>query len=156
MFFQNIAQILEKIWRIYGKEEKLSIRQIGLRYVNHISFSENPNLIFSDTKFHFQGNALTANDFTQGSTLRLFHQSTHYFEDGNQNITIAYPQSLSVTGNNIEGEQMILFDIDHYIQFSQKTEANYEDLLSWVQTAHDRIYQTFSSNVTNSFLERRK
>jgi uncharacterized protein (TIGR04255 family) len=156
VFFQNIDRILKNVWRVYSKDQKLLIRQIGLRYVNHINFSENPNLIFSDIKFHFQGNALTSNEFSQGSTLRLFYQSTHYFEDGNQNITIAYPQNFSISGNNVQNTSMILFDIDHFIQFSQKIEANYEDMLSWIQAAHNRIYQTFSSNVTDSFLERRK
>lgn len=79
-----------------------------------------------------------------------------------QRVVIQLPdgeQQIIVTAPGIDDHQpetpIIQLDIDHHIEFDPPQQAAIEDLLAWLEIAHERIYQTFKCALTEEFLEER-
>ena len=47
-------------------------------------------------------------------------------------------------------------DIEHFLEFSEPAEPDFEALKSWIDTAHEHIWETYTSVLDPNFLERRR
>ncbi|SMB93206.1 TIGR04255 family protein [Deinococcus hopiensis] len=77
-----------------------------------------------------------------------------------QRIVIQFPdgdQEITITAPGVDDEEpsrpVIQLDIDHHIDFDKPERALPDNLLAWLEIAHERIHQTFRCALRPDFLE---
>ncbi len=143
--FENFYSLIEKIIGIYQKVVKITgYRRLALKYINHISSEISPN-------HAFKWLANIPQEWGQKTPIQNFQQVTLKVNGDFQNVTIAYPQVNYETRENI-----MLLDIDHFLDFNLPVMPNSEALLSWINNAHEEVHKTFISAISEDYYKELK
>jgi uncharacterized protein (TIGR04255 family) len=140
-FVREVSQIVEFHNSIFLPA---SYRRLGLRYMNHFSYTEdwNPSNLLA-------WSARVPSYLDQDSLVVSNIQQTllNVGDSGFQNIVVAYPQM------NQAQQSIILLDVENFLQFQQPVEPNLETLNGWMQKAHDKVWNAFIGALNPQFLE---
>ncbi|WP_027480548.1 TIGR04255 family protein [Deinococcus pimensis] len=77
-------------------------------------------------------------------------ENTYRFPEGDHTLSLAYPVQ-----DEDDSPAFISLDLQHILDPVSPIEAPIDDLLVWLEIAHERIYQTFCNALTEEFLRER-
>lgn len=121
-------------------------RRLGLRYINHIFYADASPEEVSAWAAPVSPSASIERETLSNVQETVVKVRSH----GLQKFTFAYPQL------NQKSEKFILMDIEHFLEFPEPVEPDVDALKVWIDTAHDHIWETYTSALTPSFFKRRK
>lgn len=140
--FENFAKtILQVVERHNKTAEVQSYRRFGLRYINHIGFTS-PDKVFSWIA------PLPPDIGIEKGIVSNVQDTLFRFTNGDfQKVAVAYPAQLP------NGQYVMIFDIDHFVEFATPNSCNMTYIENWLQTAHEYVWQTYVGGLERDFYD---
>ncbi len=141
-FFDTAHLILSSL---HEMQVLSAYRGLSLRYINHFELQQNPN---PERVFAW----LAPMPKAWNATLPIQNLQQTVLRSGEdlQIVTIAYPQT------NQQAKMVMVFDIQHRIDFVLPVEPNLQQIHNWLYEAHDKVSETFQGALRPDFYEELK
>lgn len=139
-FFSTVQSILASLHEMNLVSE---YRGLLLRYINHFSLDLTPQRVFA---------WLTPIPTKWDTALPIqnLQQTVFRVEEDLQIVTVAYPQQ------DQQAKMVMVFDIQHRIDFDLLVEPDLDKIISWLEEAHVKVYETFEGALKPDFFEELK
>jgi uncharacterized protein (TIGR04255 family) len=149
-FIKDVLDVLQTQAAVF---DLTAYRRLGLRYINQFPIADDPQDVFSwSAKRPPNLNADNEPLIFPKGELVLNQQQTMLNMGGlgHQNVIVAYPVQSQHQQN------IMVLDIDHFLQFPQQVQPNLEFLKEWVLEVHERIWETFVQALTPDYFKELK
>jgi len=148
--YQGFDNFIDEATRVLSIHQDFaqveSYRRLGLRYINHVSYTDaSPSEIST-----WAAPVPPAVSIEKQVLSNAQEVVVRIGDHGLQKFTFAYPQS------DQNSEPFTLIDIEHFVEFPEPVEPDIEALRTWIDVAHEHIWETYTSALNPAFFERRK
>jgi uncharacterized protein (TIGR04255 family) len=135
--FENFLNLIKKIMSIFAELEKNSVsKRFGLRYINKISLEKNWQDVLSVV-------IIPPDQIQNGLDSVYYKFVVNKEKEGKLQIVLANPVE---QGSPLKE---VVIDLDHYKDVDEPFKL--DEIISWINEAHQTIYNTFISCLNPSF-----
>jgi uncharacterized protein (TIGR04255 family) len=137
--FGPLNDDIRKVWGAFvGVTGDLSLKRLGLRYINRIDLLQHDWNDIVTAKYELPASAASKVSARRLSYLLLY-------EADRLNLTLA--------DATVDGRPMLHLDLDYYLPDASEIKSDIDSCLAWVKQAHDVIYQIFKDLLTPEYFE---